>query len=68
MSAFWVSDRVKVKMATRQMSHASHQAIENATRCVTQMLTTSRKGKVLVFKSKALSFYIKDFSYINIFL
>ena len=28
---------------------------------------TRRRGKALIFKSKALSFYTIDFSYINIF-
>ena len=65
-----VNDQVKRKMielATLQMSHASHQAIVNATKYAIRLATTSKRGKVLIFKSKAPSFHTKEFSYINFF-
>ena len=49
------------------MSYASHLAIVNATRSVTQIAITSRWGKVLIFKPKALSFYTTEFSHMNFF-
>ena len=68
MLTFWVGDRIKAKLTMPQILHNSHQANRvNAARSVTRMLTTSRRGKVLIFTSKDLSFYAKDCLYINIF-
>ena len=49
------------------MSHASHEAIVNATISETRIAATSRPGKVLIFKPKARSFYTTEFLYIDFF-
>ena len=49
------------------MSHASHWAIINVIRSVTQIATTSRRGKVVTFKPKILSLYTTELSYTNFF-
>ena len=41
--------------------------VVNATRYATQIATTNRRGKVLIFKPKAPSFHTTEFSHINFF-
>ena len=48
-----------------QMSYPSHLAIINAIWYATRIAATSRRGKVLIFKPKALSFPTTEVSYIN---
>ena len=42
------------------MSHASHYAIVNVTRYVTQIAITSRRGKALIFNQKPLAFTLQN--------
>ena len=67
MPNFWVGDRIKAKLWAALIFHmlASREVV-NATRYVTWIGTTSRRGKVLIFKPKAPSFLTTKFSSIKL--
>ena len=49
MQTFWVSDRVKVKLTDQRQDHSQWEKICDTDR--------SRRGKIIILKSKAFSFY-----------
>ena len=68
MPNFWVGDRIKAKLWAALIFHMlATREVVNATRYVTWIGTTSRRGKVLIFKPKAPSFHTTEFSYLNYF-
>ena len=66
MSTFWVGDQIKAKL-----SYASDVTCQTQghSKCAKfcDIDTTSRQGKLLIFKPKALSFCTADFPNIKIF-
>ena len=67
MPTFWVDDRIKTKpieprsdVTCQPLDHNKCDKICDMDSCKKQT-----RGKVLVFKQKALSFYTTDFSHIN---
>ena len=69
MPTFWAgkAELIELPFWCHMPATIGHSKCEvNATRYATRIATTTRRGKVLIFKPKDPGFHTTEFSYINL--